>query len=112
MADPLAADHARRTPGSTAVAPSLAALQLLLLPFPEGAVRPAAPTSSFADGYAEFRDGVLGRSAAAYLETIRVQAEALALVREAHARGAATLPPTVAAAVERAALGPRPSTFG
>jgi hypothetical protein len=64
----------------------------------------AAPT--FAAGYAEFRDAALERPAvaAAYLATIRQQADALARVWEAHLRGAATLPPAVAAAV-RGALG-------
>lgn len=57
-----------------------------------------------ADGYAAFRDRAFGAEAvsAAFLATIAAQAEALALVWEAHARGAVALPPSVAAAVRAA----------
>ena len=64
----------------------------------------AAP---FADGYASFRERALGIESvsASLLAMIAAQAEALALVWEAHARGAVTLPPPVAAAVRAARSG-------
>ena len=57
-----------------------------------------------ADGYAAFRERAFGSASVsgAFLATLAAQAEALALVWEAHARGAVTLPPTVAAAVRAA----------
>lgn len=60
----------------------------------------------FAAGYAQFRDEAFTSTSvvAAYLATIRAQADALALVWEAHGRGAVTLPPRVAAAVCAARL--------
>ena len=134
MVEPFAPHRHRRAPdGAVAVAPSLAALQLRLAPphpadLPEPLDAPPTPplarhavtadraprlalaplaAPSFAAGYAEFRDSALATPsvAASYLETIRAQAEALAMVWEAHLRGAVTLPATVAelvrAAVER-----------
>lgn len=55
----------------------------------------------FADGYAEFRDQAFAstRVASSCLALLRTQAEALALVWEAHARGAVALPAPVLAAV-------------
>ena len=56
------------------------------------------------DGYLAFRERAVASPpvSAALLATIAAQAEALALVWEAHVRGAATLPPPVAAAVRAA----------
>ena len=56
------------------------------------------------DGYAAFRERAFGAEtvSAAFLATIAAQAAALALVWEAHARGAVVLPPPVAAAVRAA----------
>jgi hypothetical protein len=63
---------------------------------------PAEPP--LAEGYVAFRERAFGAEAvsAAFLATIASQAEALALVWEAHARGAVVLPPPVAAAVRAA----------
>jgi len=120
MADPFSPEPRRRDGAAATLSPSLDALRLLLLPFPGLADVPdaappvalAAPASgaappSFAAGYAEFRDAALARPAvaASYLATIRRQADALAMVWEAHGRGAVTLPPSVAEAVGRAVQG-------
>ena len=131
MVEPFVSDRLRRAPDSgVAVAPSLAALQLLLAPahpadLPAPEPEPLAPhvplralaadrtprlalapiaAPSFAAGYAEFRDSALATPsvAATYLETIRAQAEALATVWEAHVRGAVTLPAAVAELVRAA----------
>ena len=62
-----------------------------------------------ADGYVAFRERAVGTESvsAALLATIAAQAEAIALVWEAHERGVATLPPAVAAAVSAARTVPR-----
>ena len=128
MVEPFASDRHRRTPGTAAVASSsLADLHLLLVPTsdrPDPTERSDAPSvprpprgpepsrrlpppsfaPTFAAGYAEFRDAALGAPAvaASYLATIRTQADALALVWEAHVRGVATLPAVVAEVVRGA----------